>query len=116
MLETLTQSLDDSRSRPKHWFVSSQFAHMTSALETLRTKYALLKPALNERARRLWAATEAMALGHGGIETVVQATGISRSTVSRGTKGSPADCGSRGSKATASASSPRGGSIASGPT
>jgi hypothetical protein len=59
---------------------------MTSALETLRTKYALLKPALNERARRLWAATEAMALGHGGIEMVTQATGISRSTVSRGLK------------------------------
>jgi hypothetical protein len=59
---------------------------MTSALETLRTKYALLKPALNERARRLWAATEAMALGHGGIEMVTQATGISRSTISRGIK------------------------------
>jgi hypothetical protein len=59
---------------------------MTSPLETLRTKYTLLKPALNERARRLWAATEAMALGHGGIEAVAQATGISRSTVSRGIK------------------------------
>lgn len=59
---------------------------MPSALETLRTKYALLKPALNERARRLWAATEAMALGHGGVATVVQATGISRSTISRGLK------------------------------
>ncbi|MCA1790206.1 MAG: ISAzo13 family transposase [Thioalkalivibrio sp.] len=59
---------------------------MTSALETLRTKYALLKPALNERARRLWAATEAMALGHGGIEMVTRATGISRSTISRGIK------------------------------
>lgn len=59
---------------------------MPNALETLRTKYALLKPALNERARRLWAATEAMALGHGGIATVVQATGISRSTISRGLK------------------------------
>jgi DNA-binding transcriptional ArsR family regulator len=59
---------------------------MTSALETLRTKYTLLKPALNERAQRLWAATEAMALGHGGIETVTRATGISRSTVSRGLK------------------------------
>jgi hypothetical protein len=59
---------------------------MPSALEILRTKYALLKPALNERARRLWAATEAMVLGHGGIATVVQATGISRSTISRGLK------------------------------
>ena len=59
---------------------------MPSALETLRTKYALLKPALNERARRLWAATEAMVLGHGGIATVAQATGLSRSTISRGLK------------------------------
>ena len=59
---------------------------MPSVLETLRTKYALLKPALNERARRLWAASEAMALGHGGIATVVQATGLSRSTISRGLK------------------------------
>jgi len=59
---------------------------MPTALEILRTKYALLKPALNERARRLWAATEAMALGHGGIATVAQATGLSRPTISRGLK------------------------------
>jgi len=59
---------------------------MPTTLDTLRTKYELLKPALNERARRLWAATEAMALGHGGIAAVVQATGISRPTISRGLK------------------------------
>lgn len=41
-------------------------------------------PALNERSRRLWAAREAKALGHGGIALVERATGISRSTIQRG--------------------------------
>lgn len=57
---------------------------MDAPLETLRQKYTLLAPALNERSRRLWAATEALALGHGGIATVERATGIARSTISRG--------------------------------
>jgi hypothetical protein len=51
---------------------------------TLQTKYTALSPVLTERSRRLWAATEARALGHGGIATVEQATGLSRSTISRG--------------------------------
>jgi transposase len=53
-------------------------------LTTLRSKYKALAPALNERTRRLWAATEARALGHGGIGIVERATGISRSTIQRG--------------------------------
>ena len=53
-------------------------------IETLQTKYAALKPALTERSRRLWGATEAKALGHGGIALVERATGISRSTIQRG--------------------------------
>ena len=52
--------------------------------ETLRTKYTALAPVLTERSRRLWAATEARALGHGGIERVKQATGLARSTIERG--------------------------------
>jgi hypothetical protein len=43
-----------------------------------------LASALTERARRLWAATEARAAGRGGITGVVQATGISYSTIQRG--------------------------------
>ena len=39
---------------------------------------------LTERSRRVWAASEAIALGHGGIALVERATGISRSTISRG--------------------------------
>ncbi len=51
---------------------------------TLEAKYASLAPVLTERSRRLWAATEARALGHGGIAAVERATGISRSTIERG--------------------------------
>jgi transposase len=53
-------------------------------IETLQTKYSALAPVFTERSRRLWAATEARALGHGGIALVEQATGISRSTIQRG--------------------------------
>ena len=49
-----------------------------------RVKYRALAPALTERARRLWAATEARAAGRGGIAGVVRATGISYSTIQRG--------------------------------
>jgi hypothetical protein len=41
-------------------------------------------PELNERQRRLWAASEARALGYGGIATVSRATGISEDAVGRG--------------------------------
>jgi transposase len=49
-------------------------------------KYRALAPALTERARRLWAATEARVAGRGGIAGVVRATGISYSTIQRGLK------------------------------
>jgi DNA-binding phage protein len=49
-------------------------------------RYRLLSEqrVLDERGRRLWAAAEARAAGHGGIAAVVRATGISESTVLRG--------------------------------
>ena len=53
-------------------------------LKTLRRKYTSLRSVLTERSRRVWAASEAAALGHGGIGLVEAATGISRSTISRG--------------------------------
>ncbi len=53
-------------------------------VETLRTKYEALAPVLTERTRRLWAATEAEALGHGGIAIVALATGMSRERIFRG--------------------------------
>lgn len=53
-------------------------------MATLRAKYQALAPALTERTRRVWAASEARALGHGGVAQVARATGISTSTIRRG--------------------------------
>ena len=47
-------------------------------------RFAGLGPELNERQRRLWAATEARSFGRGGIAAVVRATGVSKDTVRRG--------------------------------
>lgn len=53
-------------------------------IEIVRRKYALLLPELDERARRCWAATEALALGYGGVSAVARATGLARNTVAAG--------------------------------
>lgn len=50
----------------------------------LAAKYDALKMALNERTRRLWAGTEAVAWGRGGIAAVRRVTGLSRNTIVRG--------------------------------
>lgn len=50
----------------------------------LREKFAVLDAVLNERGRRLWAVTEAKALGHGGQTLVAKATGLSRRTMYQG--------------------------------
>src|SRR5665811_1928398 len=47
-------------------------------------RYEGLGPELNERQRRLWAASEARSHGRGGIIAVSRATGISEDTVQRG--------------------------------
>ena len=51
---------------------------------TLVAKYAALSPLLNERARRLWAAAESVAIGYGGDAVVSSATGLSRNTIRSG--------------------------------
>ena len=53
---------------------------------TLVAKYRVLQTALNERTRRLWAGTEALAWGRGGIAAVMRVTGLSRNTVVRGVR------------------------------
>ena len=53
-------------------------------VEGLRTKYEQLRGVMDERVTRLWAASEAQALGRGGIAAVVEATGISKSRVRAG--------------------------------
>jgi len=51
---------------------------------TIVTKYSAVSPVLNERARRLWAATESRALGYGGDSLVSAATGLARETIRNG--------------------------------
>jgi hypothetical protein len=53
-------------------------------IAAIRARYVALKPVLDERERRLFAASEARAAGHGGVVAVSQATGIARSTIDRG--------------------------------
>src|SRR5712691_2352754 len=53
---------------------------------SIRSKFAALDPLLDERSRRIWAATEAKALGWGGVSAVATATGIARNTVHAGVK------------------------------
>jgi hypothetical protein len=48
---------------------------------TIQQKYRAIGSHLNERTRRVWAATEASILGYGGISLVARATGISRRAI-----------------------------------
>jgi transposase len=50
----------------------------------IREKYLALGSVLNERARRLWAATESCAIGYGGDAVVASATGLMRATIRAG--------------------------------
>jgi hypothetical protein len=56
----------------------------TACEEIIVTKYAAIADVLDERARRLWAATESRALGYGGDALVSAATGIARATIRNG--------------------------------
>src|SRR5512142_400572 len=55
-----------------------------ATVQSIKAKYTSLEPVLDERARRLWAATEARAIGRGGITRVAGATGLSRVTIRAG--------------------------------
>ncbi len=52
--------------------------------EQIREQYRLIRGSLDERGRREWAASEAMALGRGGIARVHRGTGIVPSTIGKG--------------------------------
>jgi len=53
-------------------------------ISALRQKFDLIWPHLDERARRIVAATEAHQLGYGGISEVSRACGLSRVTITKG--------------------------------
>jgi hypothetical protein len=50
----------------------------------LRDKFSPIWPYLNERARRMVAANEALGLGYGGVSRVSRACGLSRVTITKG--------------------------------
>jgi len=52
--------------------------------ETLVAKWAAVSDALDERARRLWAAAESRAIGYGGDAVVSAATGLAPQTIRNG--------------------------------
>ena len=53
-------------------------------IAAVRNKYPALKPVMEEKVPRRWAACEAMTIGWGGITGVSKATGISRPTLRAG--------------------------------
>lgn len=56
----------------------------TSALKQIARRYVHVRESLNERARRLFVASEAVAYGYGGISLVSRATGVARRTIGMG--------------------------------
>jgi hypothetical protein len=52
--------------------------------EALAAKFPVLLPHLDERQRRLYLGSEARSLGHGGVEAVARAAGVSRQMVAAG--------------------------------
>ena len=75
---------------------------------TILEKYMALEPLLDERARRIWAATEARALGRGGVSRVMEATGMSRRRIASGIREIESS-GAGGVRATGRARAPGGG-------
>ena len=58
--------------------------HDATDLERIQQKYTALDSVMDERLRRQWAATEAKALGWGGVSLVARATGLARNTICHG--------------------------------
>ncbi|EQD51044.1 Rhodopirellula transposase family protein [mine drainage metagenome] len=52
----------------------------------ITVRYKAISWTLDERMRRLWAAAEAMAMGHGGIVAVARITGVSQRAIQAGLK------------------------------
>ena len=57
-----------------------------AAIRSIRRKFRALRPGMDERLRRQWAAAEARELGRGGVTAVACATGLSRTTITAGVR------------------------------
>ena len=54
---------------------------VTEDCDAVRQRFSRISGALNERLRRLFAATEAEVLGYGRVSLVARATGVSRHAI-----------------------------------
>jgi hypothetical protein len=61
--------------------------------DKVRQRYELLNGSMDERVARHWAATEAIAIGHGGVAIVARATGMALSTIGFGKRELRGDAG-----------------------
>lgn len=59
---------------------------MSRTQDSLKQKYDLLFPHLNEKTKRMVCAADAKALGHGGVKQVHEASGLSRVSINNGRK------------------------------
>lgn len=57
---------------------------MNSEHRAIKTRFDLLYRHLDEKSKRLFVATEAKALGYGGITIVSELTGVSRAVIAAG--------------------------------
>ncbi len=57
---------------------------MSKVEQVIKEKFNRISFCLNERSRRIWAASEAKSCGWGGVTAVYNATGISRTTIKMG--------------------------------
>lgn len=55
-------------------------------VDQIELRYNTISSYLSERAKRIWAASEALSIGWGGDSVVYEATGISRITINKGKK------------------------------
>jgi Rhodopirellula transposase DDE domain len=58
--------------------------HDASIRQRITTKYTELAPLMDERLRRRWAASEAIAIGWGGVQLLAAITGLSPTTIRKG--------------------------------
>jgi hypothetical protein len=57
--------------RPQYGNIKREKSNREAVVETLRRKWDAMQNHLDERGRRIWAASEAEALGHGGVTNPV---------------------------------------------
>ena len=52
--------------------------------QAVSNRYSRIKERLNEKSRRLWAGSEALEMGYGGVSAVARATGLMPKTIQKG--------------------------------